>query len=65
LRLGDPVQTHMCIRCRDVEVDHELGICDRCALPICVEYLTGLERLERYLKAWAEFREWERSPQPA
>jgi hypothetical protein len=55
----------MCIRCRDVEVDHELGICDRCALPICVEYLTGLERLERYLKAWAEFREWERSPQPA
>jgi hypothetical protein len=49
----------MCIRCREVEVEHELGICERCALPICIEYLTGLERLQEYLGAWAAFRAWE------
>ena len=59
------VQTHMCIRCRENEVEHELGICERCALPTCVEYLTGLQRLERYLAAWAAFRDWESAPQPA
>ena len=59
------VETHMCIRCQEVEVEHELGICERCALPTCIEYLNGLQRLERYLAAWAAFRDWERSPQPA
>ena len=59
----------MCIRCGEAEVDHELGIRERCALPVCIEYLTGLERLERYLTAWAEFEQWlrrrGRSLQPA
>jgi hypothetical protein len=55
----------MCIRCGEVEVDHELGICEQCALPTCVEYLTGLERLEEYLAAWAAFRDWERQLQVA
>jgi hypothetical protein len=49
----------MCIRCGEAEVDHELGICERCALPTCVEYLTGLKRLEEYLEAWAAFRAFE------
>jgi hypothetical protein len=48
----------MCIRCREVEVDGELGLCDRCAIPTCIEYLTGLERLEDYLARWAAFQEW-------
>jgi hypothetical protein len=55
----------MCIRCREVDVEHELGICERCALPTCIEYLSGLQQLERYLAAWAAFRDWEGSPQPA
>jgi hypothetical protein len=48
----------MCIRCRELEVDGELGLCDRCAIPTCIEYLTGLERLEDYLARWAAFQEW-------
>jgi hypothetical protein len=62
---GVLVQRHMCICCREVDVEHELGICERCALPTCIEYLTGLQRLERYLEAWAAFRDWEGSLQPA
>ncbi len=46
-------------------MEHELGICERCALPICIEYLTGLDRLQEYLGAWAAFRDWEASLQPA
>jgi hypothetical protein len=48
----------MCIRCREVEAIGELGLCERCAIPTCVEYLTGLERLEGYLGAWAAFDDW-------
>lgn len=59
------VHTHMCICCKENEVEHELGICERCALPTCIEYLTGLQRLERYLAAWAAFRDWETALQPA
>ena len=49
----------MCISCGEAEVSHDLGICERCALPTCIEYLTGLQRLERYLAAWAAFRAFE------
>ena len=55
----------MCIRCREADVEHELGTCDRCALPTCIEYLTGMQRLEEYLAAWAAFREWETAAQAA
>jgi len=58
------VQTHMCICCGEAEVEYELGICERCALSTCVEYLTGLQRLEQYLAAWAAFRDWEAAAQP-
>ena len=52
------VLTHMCIRCREAEARGELGLCERCAVPTCIEYLTGLERLEQYLGAWAAFQDW-------
>lgn len=57
----------MCIRCREVPVESELGLCERCAIPTCAEYLNGLDRLERYLAAWAAFEEWleRRELQPA
>jgi hypothetical protein len=47
-----------------VDVEHELGICESCAVATCIEYLSGMERLERYLEAWAAFRDWEHAPQP-
>jgi hypothetical protein len=48
----------MCIRCGEEATGGELSLCDRCAIPTCVEYLTGLDRLERYLGAWAAFQDW-------
>jgi hypothetical protein len=48
----------MCIRCGEAEARGELGLCEQCAVPTCIEYLTGLERLEHYLGAWAAFEDW-------
>jgi hypothetical protein len=52
------VRRDMCIRCGEIEVSHELGMCERCAIATCVEYLNGLERIQRYLAAWAAFDDW-------
>jgi hypothetical protein len=48
----------MCIRCGEADAIGELGLCESCAIPTCIEYLTGLERLEGYLAAWAAFEDW-------
>jgi hypothetical protein len=50
--------SRMCVRCGEADAVGDLGLCESCAIPTCIEYLTGLERLEAYLGAWAAFEEW-------
>jgi hypothetical protein len=53
-----------CLLCEEPAVDDELGFCVRCYWATRAELETGWAQIGRYLRNWADFRDWELA-QPA